>query len=335
MHNMDEEKLHNIIHQMIDVPFSDDLQQRILEEAKRVNQKPILRKRLFNRAAKLGTAIAGILAAAVLIFAVVNQPMTMKSILGVHTAATNQAKQVNVYGMVKAQLQVTNLHIGQKAGYKNNSEVIATLTNLSSSTIHADDVFGILAFSKTATLNNLGDADWIAFVNGPEKNYSLAPRQSMQWVFHPVGAPHGPSSALTEIPHLMFYSSQLTSSANADEKWEISPLKISRTSVELNTLVHTQMTNGQSIIVQADLTNPTDKIIDLSHLLSFIWFDRNTLGRFTKFGEMRFITHVSAGTGGITVLNPGETVHVSFHLIGSASAKYFSNTAHVAIVSAP
>lgn len=335
MDNKDDEKLRELMHQMTDVPFSDGLSQRIIEEAANISGKPKKKNKLLQRVFRFGAVSAGLVAAAAFIIVALGSPAGTKP--GTRsTAATNQqSRQISAYGMKNAPIQIENLHIGEEPGYPKQSEVIATLTNRTSTPIHASDVFGILAFSKEATLSNLADADWISFVNGPLPDKPILPHQSVKWAFHPVGAPHTAEQALTETPHLMFYKSQLVSPEKADVTWMQSPLIIGNTSVVLNTRIQSKITNGQAIIVQADLKNPLSKPIDLSNLLCFIWFDQNDTNQFTSFGTMRFISHVSEGMENKKILQPGETVHASFHLIGSAADKYFTNRAHIVIVNAP
>jgi hypothetical protein len=334
MDNSDDEKLRELMHQMTDVPFSDDLMQRILTKSK--SQEPKRRKRLWFRTSRFGIAAAGLVAASTLVVVALNHPGTTKPRLYSSSTATNQQNQpIEAYGMMNAPIQIQDLHIGQEPGYPGKSEVIATLTNETSDTIATTDVFGILAFSRTPSLQNLADADWISFVNGPLPDEPIPPHKSVTWTFHPVGAPHDVKFALTETPHLLFYSSKLVNPEKADSTWRFSPLKITDTSVVLNTRIHSQTTNGQSIIVQADFTNPLSQSVDLSHLLCFIWFDPTESEQFTNYKTMRFITHVSAGTGNKNMLQPGETVHASFHVIGSAKDQYFTNAAHVVVLYAP
>jgi hypothetical protein len=335
MNSADDERLQELMQQMTEIPFSDDLKQRILEKASSVSQKPKKSKRRLGGTFRYGAASAGLVAAAALVLVALNRPEKTQSNFHSSTASSQQNQEVAAYGMMKAPLQIQDLHLGEESGYPNQSEVVATLVNETSSTIHASDVFGVLAFSKNATLQNLAAADWLSFVNGPAQNESIPPHESIKWIFHPVGAPHTKSLALSETPHLMFYKSQMVNSEKADVVWQKSSLKVTNASVVLNTRIQTQITNGQSIIVDADIRNPLSKPVDLSSQLCFIWFDHNGNNQFTNFGVMRFISHVSAGTGDKKLLLPGETVHAAFHLIGSAEDKYFTTAVHLAIVGSP
>lgn len=330
----DDRDLRHVMQQLSEIPFSGELRSRILNEAARtveVREFPA-RSRHKRRFANYSTIAAGLVAViAVGLFGLHlfgRNPANHTEATDNHVPFQADAKQ---FGFNRAPVQLKDIRIGTIAGDPTNSDVMASVKNISNHPITESDVFGVLSFSPKG--QSVEQENWITFVNGP--NQTIAPGQTALWHFHPAGAQlYGPAGKhIVEQPHLSFMSAHLVPPKHANVVWKASSVKVSNVQSEPRDLGD----GMQSVLVHARVTDTASKPINLKRSRAVIWFASNSNQSFLSDNSIRFMYHLTpeyAGQSWPTVIQPGQTVVVNFPVISNAKSDFFSRTPHVIVIDA-
>lgn len=324
--------LRELMKQLSDVPFRNELKARILDEAKTSSAPERLvgkRRRPWGR---YFAVASGLVAACVVGGVAISQR-------GMHIDNTSAASKTipfhenaKQFGLQRAPVQITNIRIGTIDGDPADSDVLADVTNTSDQPLYESEMFGVLSFTPKGQPN--AAENWLTFVNGPSQ--VIQPGQKTVWYFHPSGkALHNPTNdRLIEQPHLQFYSSHLVATDVADTVWKRSQIKVSNPQVEPRHLA-----NGiQSVQINVNLTNTSDHAINLNQARAVIWFASSSDQSFLSDNSIRFMYHLTpeySDQHWPTVLQKGKSINVNFRVLSDSSSDFFSRTAHVIIIDAP
>lgn len=338
-----EQKIRQTLQKAGKVPFREQLQQRILEEAERqlVNVPGLgVKKRRWFRLLPNLTAAAAVFC----VIAVGAWLYTQKkpqagpiapsgafssasqgSLASTSTSSLSLSK--DAYLLYPAPITVQHIRFGQLPGWPAGSVVFTQLTNESNRIIKKSEIFGILSFSGKSVQSR---DNFLSFVNGPKE---IAPHATVTWSFHPVGAPVNAAGALSEQAQLAFYWSNASDiPSNLHDSplvWRQSSILLSNISV----LNGPTLARGQAITVDAQFTNPTKQTIVTHNLLAVVWFSNMPNQGFTEYGTARFLEHLPSSIP--NKLAPGASFDVQFHVIGGEKTDYFSMTPHVQLVELP
>lgn len=332
----EDQKLHDLLKKMTEVPFTPTLQDKILEQAQQM-PTPVRKDRLHTwRRIRFWGVASGVLASVAILIGVwqskwpefANLSRNQSSLRGQTTGTSiTQDHQRGQIGLIPAPIRVNRIWLGTQQGFPPHSVVFASLTNLSNQRFTKHDVVGVLAFSPN---QNILQEDWLAFVNGPSQVF-LA-KSTVVWSFHPVGAPSSSLGALLQQPYLYFYMAKAVSSANTDTHWNISPLRVSN----LQVLPGVTTKKGQSVHLSMTLTNPTNQPISLNSVLAAIWFNRDPQSSFMSNPAIRFLSHIQQISGATNgKIAPHQSVEVDFEQIAAANADFFSLLPHVLFLQKP
>ncbi|MFD1673410.1 hypothetical protein [Alicyclobacillus fodiniaquatilis] len=333
MVDSEDQEMRDLMKQLTDVPFRDELRARILTEV-RAAQTPVPKGRKRRLWGRYTAMVSSLVAAGLFCAFMVDQKQQHQQ------APVTTAKRVpynassTEFGLAQAPVQIVDMHIGTHPGDPwKDGEVLAELKNTSNQPVASADMFGVLSFSPKSTPNQ---ENWITIVNGP--NQTIQPGQTVKWWFHPSGSVlrSGSGDQLTEVPHLSFYASHLVAPSQADTVWKRSGLAVNENDLYVQPY---DLGNGQqSVQVNAKLTNTTKKTIDLHNVLAVIWFASSDKQSFVSQNSIRFMYHVtpqSADDTWPTVVKPNQTVKVNFVVLSDMSSDFFSRTPHVIIIDDP
>ncbi|EPZ44642.1 hypothetical protein [Alicyclobacillus acidoterrestris] len=338
MTNRDDKDLQNIMQQLSEVPFRDELKSRVLNAAKAEDlalaggrRKRVPRSWYAGIASGLVAAVAVIGVGIGLERHDAEQAANQASATSAPVSFQLDAKQ---YGMAQAPLQISNVRVGTLPGDPKDSDVLADLTNTSDKPVRESDIFGVLSFTPAGNNNLQTGENWLTFVNGPSG--SIAPHQTAQWGFHPDGSTlHAPlTQAIVETPHLSFYLAHLVPTDMADKVWTKSPLDVSQVQVEPRVVDG----RAQSVQIDARLTNTSKSPFPLSSARAVIWFASSPEQSFMSDGSIRFMYHLTPEYKDQvwpSVVQPGQSIAVNFRVISDNQSDFFNRMAHVMIINTP
>lgn len=339
-----------------EVPFSADLQERILQTAVRLETPKTQRKPSRQGHIRTWMAAGGGLAAALLMAVTVwrigtplstptsqttargnsqtsatvekNGTTSLVQNSGVASSDGKLAIPASVLGLPAASLQVTGLTIASSHNGGPKDEVVATLKNTGSHTISKQDVYGVLRFSNKRDVAKGAPPDWLTFVNGPDK--PIAPGQSAPWVFQPTTAPMDSKKNLTESPQLSFYQAGFVPLNQASTSWTTAAMQASVSPAD----VQQTWASGESFRVHVQVRNTSSKPIQWSNLFAVVWFNDPTQanGDFTGADVPRFLTRVQGPASAPRQLLPGQSVNLSLDLVGGATPNLPNLAGHVLFV---
>lgn len=256
-----------------------------------------------------------------------NAPFALTRVTGDQSGATPRNAP---FGLVRAPLSIAHVTVGSEPGFTKGSFVVASVTNLGATPLRKGQVFGVLWFTKHATPASLGAATWTAFVDFALKNgqQRLAPGSHGAWTFRPVGAPTSGGGQLTDVPHLSFYRAGLVNANTATTKWLQAQVRVQQTLVKQRK----HWPGSQAIEVTTVLLNQSPKPLRLSRVLAVIWFAKTAQTDWTAPGVVRFLDTPTAVGGDMRDVGVGQTVKVSFSLIGSDKTDFLGMIPYVAII---
>lgn len=339
-----------------EVPFSADLQERILQTAVRLETPKTQRKPSRQGHVRTWMAAGGGLAAALLMAVTVwriGTPLstptspTTAAANSVASAPVNRsgtasnvpnasvlnsvgklATAASALGLPAASLQVKELTIASSHSGGPKDEIVATLKNTGRNTINKQDVYGVLTFSKQPKAAKGGPPDWLTFVNGPDK--PIAPGQSASWIFQPTTAPIDVKGNLTEPPQLSFYQAGLVPLNQASTTWNTAAVQASGAKVN----VQQTWASGESFQVHVQVRNTSSKPIQWSNLFAVVWFNDQSQanGDFTGADVPRFLTRVQGPASAPRQILPGQSVNLSLDLEGGATPNLPNLAGHVLFV---
>lgn len=335
MMNEDDKDVRDWISKLSEVPFGDSLKSKILTRAQMemASETKMRRWRDRHSLGRYFGVASGVVAACLIVVALVTQI----SLPHGNTTATSQHVPFDAnateFGLQNAPVQISDIHIGTIAGDPTNADVLATVKNTSQSPISEADLFGVLSFTPTQSQTE----NWLTFVNGPSG--VIQPGQTVAWHFHPSGqALHAKGNdALIETPHLKFYTSALVSPATADAVWKKSALQVADIQPEPRNLGGGSQLL-QSVQINAQIRNTTNRPIDLSKERAIIWFALTPDQSFLSDASIRFLYHLTpeyAGQHWPTIVEPGQTIDVNFPVLSDSKSDFFNRVAHVVIIDAP
>lgn len=324
---------------MVEIPFTDDLRQRVLMAIHQGTDKDE-RRVAFGRTPRWQAwlaSVGGVAIAAVMLWAV-SSWTTVNGVkvkgtaapMAVTKLASNdvQSRRVVPFGLQNAPVSVSNVGLGSEGGYPDKTYVMANLTNLGTGTVREGQVFGVLWFSNHPNSHSLTTSNWASFVDFSLTNGSkqLAPGASGAWSFRPIGAPMQ-NGHLAEAPHLVFYHAGLVSPSQADALWPQAHVGVSN----IRFAERKHWTGGQSFQVTTTLTNRSSSPLYIPDLLGIIWFSPGMSSDWTAPNVVRFLATPIIQSGP-DPLPPGGRVNVYFRLIGSDSTDFIGMIPHVAMI---
>lgn len=343
-----------------EVPFSVELHERILHTAQQL--APVTARRPVRRRGYVRSwmAAAGGLAAALVMAVTVWRAGVPVSTPSPQTTATDKTQHMTSMQMTRtannpasnsangtfnnalsgtmaastlelpvASLQVTGLKKASSQPGGPKDEVVATLKNTGSSPVSKQDVYGVLSFSSSDSNSSNGTPPtWLTFVNGPDK--PLAPGHTAPFTFQPITAPADVQHNLTEVPELTFYATGLKAGSQGATRWNTAAIQapVSKPDV-LQT-----WSSGESFQVPVQVRNTSSKPIVWSNLFAVIWFDDPAQPNqdFTAPDVPRFLTRVKGNSVAPKQLLPGQSVNLSFGLVGGATPNLPNLVGHVVFI---
>lgn len=304
-----EEQLVKHLPNMMEVPFSDELQKKILLAAAQ-QQSVRRRKRNFDWRG-LAAGFGGVSAAALMIWAAWNYGSSVPAALSPTMAKSLSADvSSSVLGGNTLGLQLAPISIQSLENVGN--EVHATLVNIGTQTFNQQDYVGVLSFQSSSDTNILRATNWITFVDPPKG--ALAPGETANWSFHPNTAPGEDSvGRLTETPRLVFFKQGMVIPSKADVKWGVAPLTVNEApSVEnIEPLANGK---GARFRVAETVQNNSAHTVSLDKCLAIIWFSKNANDDWTAADTIRYI--VTLAVPQHTTLVPGQKWPIISHLVG-------------------
>lgn len=334
MFDEEDKELRSLFQGMERTPFRDELKIKILEQA-RSEGVAVTRTRRSRGIWRRNVSIAtGLVAACAVVVGAITYGTN--SSRDKTTATTNQVSfeaSASAFGLANAPVKVSNVRIGNVAKDPVNSDVLADVTNTSNQPITEADMFGVLSFTPNNSKST--QENWLTFVNGPSE--VVQPGQTVLWSFHPEGESlhaSATSQQIVEVPHLKFYSSKLVQTSQANAVWKRSTLQVSNVQAQPRPNYHDGTESAQ---LNVTLHNGTKKPVDLANERAVIWFSDSPNQSFLSENSVRFLYHmVSTGIPSWpTVVQPGQTIHVSFLVLSSAKTDFFSRTPHVIVIDEP
>ncbi|RIV28785.1 hypothetical protein D2Q93_01975 [Alicyclobacillaceae bacterium I2511] len=348
-----EDDLRRKMSRITRVPFSEELQRQILHKARTMGQDAnqnlssnVIPHRTHRRLRWQSWLVAGVgsVAAMAMVFSAwqFGQRGTT-DILGLPTAAETAAQPLaGTYGLQAADISVGYIGVEKQAGTQQGHLVQAMLTNMGTTPLRPRDLFGVLAFSPGGNAQGVSEdplttADWAAFVEPPDQ--VILPGQSVSWSFLPIGAPENASGHLDEQPSLVFYRTGLVPPPQADQVWTRPQVKISNVAAQ----VLSRWSTGQSLRVDAHVTNVSAIQLPLRKTWALVWFAPTSLGNtgnpslgldWTGPQVVRFLSTVQP-TDGPSTLAPGQSAEVSFQLVAGAKTSFQQLNSYVTLIWQP
>ncbi|WP_029423155.1 hypothetical protein [Alicyclobacillus macrosporangiidus] len=319
MNDFDEE-LRRRLRALPELPFTPELADRIQRAARAPRQRR--RARRWSSWLVGGCGVAAAVMMTWLVWSGMEVGTASPGRIDRTLAASNAVPQGSSIGLVAAPLSVGYIGVtGTGSGRRDT--VTATLTNVGTQPLSADDVFGVLSFQEGEDGELLSSTRWITLVDAPDT--PIQPGQTVTWTFRPIGAPADANGNLTLTPRLVFFKKGLVPAAQADVVWQVPGAEVQRVRVQSTS----EWPNGESFQVEAELVNTGKLPLSLHNLLAVIWFTpRGHAMDWTAPNPVRFMAQVEPDPASDRVLAPGASAQVVFRLIGPP-ADYTSMDPHI------
>lgn len=324
MREPDDELLERLSN-MIEVPFTDALQHKIMRAAMQ-QQLARKKKRRFDWRG-LTAGLGGVSAATVMIWGAWNYGGSVKSLAALKPNASSVDMSSTVLGDHMLGLQLAPISV-QYLGNVGN-EVHATLVNVGTQALKEQNYVGVLSFQPSSDPNLLRATDWIMFVDPP--HMTLEPGDTVNWSFHPIGAPVDATKNLKETPKLVFFKQEMAILTKADVKWGLAPLAITQ-SPKVDNVHILQSKTGQSFQVHEAVQNTSGSSVSLDNCLAIIWFSKNPSDNWTAPDAVRFMATIAVPKGTSPLIQPNEQVQITSHLIGGLTPDFENLNVHVEFI---
>lgn len=310
---------------MTEVPFSGDLQRRILQAAMQQQVARKRRRQIDWRGWAAG--VGGVSAATVLIWGAWNYGSSIPT----NAALLPSAKAANVSSSVLGDntlgLQLAPISV-QYLGNE-GKEVKASLVNIGTTTLRQQDYVGVLSFQPSQDPNLLEATDWIMFVDPPKQ--TLAPGDSADWSFHPVTAPVNKQTGdLSEKPRLVFFKQETPIPTKADVKWGLAPFSIAA-APKVNFVQVISSGTGKKYEVHETIDNTSSHDVSLDNCLAIIWFSANPDDNWTAPDAVRFVVTIAPPKEG-PVVKSHHQVQLTSHLIAGLNPDLTKMYPHVEFI---
>ncbi len=359
-----DDDLERKLSQLSQVPFSEDLQRRILYQALEMARNSRQGSPSHGHAwhprrprwqSWLAAGVGSVVAATMVFAAWQYGQRGATSFPGLPVKSETAARPLaGTYGLQAADISVGYIGIDKGRGSEQGKLVQAMLTNVGTTPLRPQDLFGVLTFSpiganaQGASGGPLATADWAAFVGPPAQ--VILPGQSVSWSFRPIGAPENALGQLDEQPRIVFYRTGLVTPQQADQVWTRPQVEIRNVQAQ----VLSRWSTGQSLQVNARVTNVSSVRLPLTKTWALVWFaapsSRTTENRsslttekgaslglgldWTRPQVVRFLSTVQP-TYGANTLAPGQSAEVSFRLVAGPNTPFQRMNSYVTLIWQP